>query len=964
MKKFLVLILSLSLIIVSLPIGVAAANSDVKVIIDGQQQDYEQPPVVKDGHTLVPLRGIFEALGATISWDGTEKKITAVRDNVTIILKLNSTEATVITDGVSTTITLEVPAQIINKKTMVPLRFISKALGESISWDSKTKSINIVRKYKKPQATTINKNTPTNQTAGDNTNTTDSAATTGNQNDTSNQTTATDVKVINEIGNSTPNLFAGGFMAKQGKWIYFNYINYDSKLYKIMEDGTGLTKLSDDDAYKINVIGDYVYYINYSDSKIYRIKLDGMDKTLLSSDQAESLQVVNDWIYYYDVNGSEKVIYRMKTDGSDKKLILKTDFELVNFSVTKDAIYYTNEATKDFHRTAIDGSSDVVLVKAHAYYLNVVGDWIYFVNVLDQKVYKIKTDGTELTKLNDNVVLGIHVIDDWMYYLDKDTLNLYRMKLDGTNKERILQDSINFYSIVGNQIYFYTGKRMFESGLSGKDRRPSTYIAADNVVNYNENEPLTVTQQEKGNAILNGNMIYYISSADHSKIYKMSPDGTEYQKLNDDSTALMTIDGDWIYYTSGLNIYKLSKDGKQKEQIKPDSGLSIMVTSLNVKDGWMYLGTGSISKKIYKMRTDGTGLSVLSLTTLLNKTDKNIELVKNYIYFINNEDEKIYKVDINGTGYSKVNDEKVRNFIINNGYIYFTDENNTLYKINMDGTNKIKVLDNVERFTIKDNTIYYAWGWINNDPDHEGIYKINTDGMNKKLIVKAQPMQFSVAGDWIYYFDMSGPETMETTYRIQIDGTNKQSLDYVEKKPIDPNLKEINVNNSDVTYPDYNPNIDDVSEVNATSNWIYFVTSDGSLYKVTPDGLTNFKISDDKASDIHVAGDWIFYINKSDNNSIYRMKTDGTERARISEQDVYTFTIDNEYVYYTKLFMGEFGFTIYQIKTNGKDQQLLSKNYVVGKLKIDSNWIYYTNPSDQLDYRVKTDGSVEEVVTN
>ncbi|MBU8908147.1 stalk domain-containing protein [Desertibacillus haloalkaliphilus] len=116
-----------------------AQAQGVSVIIDDVAQDYSQPPVIKDGSTLVPLRGIFETLGADVNWNQLEQKVTATQDQTTIELVIGSGTATINNQEHQ----LSVPGQIVNNSTMVPLRFVSEALGAEVSWDQSTKTVNI-----------------------------------------------------------------------------------------------------------------------------------------------------------------------------------------------------------------------------------------------------------------------------------------------------------------------------------------------------------------------------------------------------------------------------------------------------------------------------------------------------------------------------------------------------------------------------------------------------------------------------------------------------------------------------------------------------------------------------------------------------------------------------------------------------------------------------------------------------
>lgn len=122
----------------SLLLTLASPAAAVNVQLNGQPLAFDVPPVVDNGRTLVPVRAIFEALGARITWDPDSQTVSAVhpeRDKY-VILVLGSTTAWV--DGVE--ITLDVAPKSIDGRTMVPLRFISTAMGADVQWDAATET--------------------------------------------------------------------------------------------------------------------------------------------------------------------------------------------------------------------------------------------------------------------------------------------------------------------------------------------------------------------------------------------------------------------------------------------------------------------------------------------------------------------------------------------------------------------------------------------------------------------------------------------------------------------------------------------------------------------------------------------------------------------------------------------------------------------------------------------------------
>lgn len=112
-------------------------NNDITVIVNGIAVEFDQKPVIVDERTLVPLRTIFEALGATVDWNGETQTVTSTRANTTVSLTIGSD---IMTKN-DMTYTLDVPAQIINERTLVPVRAIAEAFGSVVDWNGETQTV-------------------------------------------------------------------------------------------------------------------------------------------------------------------------------------------------------------------------------------------------------------------------------------------------------------------------------------------------------------------------------------------------------------------------------------------------------------------------------------------------------------------------------------------------------------------------------------------------------------------------------------------------------------------------------------------------------------------------------------------------------------------------------------------------------------------------------------------------------
>lgn len=108
------------------------AATPISVKINTKELYFDQQPIMDNGRVLVPMRAIFEAMGAKIEWSDRTKTVKATNDSTVVLLTLNSKQAVI--NG--TKKNLDVPGKSVNGRTLVPLRFVSEALGASVEWKS------------------------------------------------------------------------------------------------------------------------------------------------------------------------------------------------------------------------------------------------------------------------------------------------------------------------------------------------------------------------------------------------------------------------------------------------------------------------------------------------------------------------------------------------------------------------------------------------------------------------------------------------------------------------------------------------------------------------------------------------------------------------------------------------------------------------------------------------------------
>lgn len=141
MKKFLLLFLMTFTIILMTPSFSFAQSSNITVKVDGEVINFDVNPFIENNKTYVPVRGIFEKLGAKVVWKNDSKEIITYKGRTVIILKLNNMW-TIINEKM---VEANATPKIVNAKAFVPLRFISENFGATVTWDQQTQTINIVQ---------------------------------------------------------------------------------------------------------------------------------------------------------------------------------------------------------------------------------------------------------------------------------------------------------------------------------------------------------------------------------------------------------------------------------------------------------------------------------------------------------------------------------------------------------------------------------------------------------------------------------------------------------------------------------------------------------------------------------------------------------------------------------------------------------------------------------------------------
>ena len=144
MKK---IIISLILSLTALLSVSAYAEDEITVTINGTPLVSDVAPQIVNDRTMLPMRAIFEALGANVTWMGEDKLIFATKGDSMIVLQIDNPKMSVqkIGNDENIGVNLDTPPYIKDDRTMVPVRAIAESLDAKVEWLGETKTVVITQ---------------------------------------------------------------------------------------------------------------------------------------------------------------------------------------------------------------------------------------------------------------------------------------------------------------------------------------------------------------------------------------------------------------------------------------------------------------------------------------------------------------------------------------------------------------------------------------------------------------------------------------------------------------------------------------------------------------------------------------------------------------------------------------------------------------------------------------------------
>lgn len=149
MKKFLAIVLTV-ITLLSVAVFPAMASENITVIVDGQALAFDVPPQLINNRTMVPMRAIFEKLGATVDWEDATQSVIATKGDARLVLNTvpQNQEVLTVSDTKNNVGPVSIPVDVlpvvVDGRTLVPVRVISETLGCNVSWNDMTNTVTIM----------------------------------------------------------------------------------------------------------------------------------------------------------------------------------------------------------------------------------------------------------------------------------------------------------------------------------------------------------------------------------------------------------------------------------------------------------------------------------------------------------------------------------------------------------------------------------------------------------------------------------------------------------------------------------------------------------------------------------------------------------------------------------------------------------------------------------------------------
>ena len=142
MKKLLSIIIILAIAISTMLLPVSANNDEISVYLDAAKIEFDVKPQIINGRTMVPIRAIFEKMGAVVEWNGNTNSVICTKDDTVVKMTVNSMDMYINNQLTK----MDISPVVIDGRTLAPARYVAEAFGADVQWSQKNNTVVICSK--------------------------------------------------------------------------------------------------------------------------------------------------------------------------------------------------------------------------------------------------------------------------------------------------------------------------------------------------------------------------------------------------------------------------------------------------------------------------------------------------------------------------------------------------------------------------------------------------------------------------------------------------------------------------------------------------------------------------------------------------------------------------------------------------------------------------------------------------
>lgn len=751
------------------------------------------------------------------------------------------------------------------------------------------------------------------------------------------------------LGNTSGNINNGARFVTLGENIYFTIApsdqgidNPETGFYKSNLEGLNIEKLFSKDLGALFISGNTIVTSTGYD---YEPSTGKLSRSVWAKEveHGSAFIVYGDLILYSNTSDQDR-LYSIQRDGSKPTKLTESSVSKVD--LMSGWIYYSTKNPVSLRRVKLDGKEDSLVSEDASSDFILLEDKIYYISLKDQKLKTMKLDGTVAKTKTEGKLKNLNKVNDRVYFVNLSDELVYSFVDDGNNITLFARSVSTSGSLLsgGNFVFFedaiYPNRinKIHVTGLQSNFIR-SSYglgnVLGNTTGNINNGSTMVeydgwIYSSEPASISTEYPFSGYSITNPYGGLWRMRPDTSEREQISDIDVGSIYTTGGIIYTQTGLTYNPSTKELKNAKWLRSVNPFTTGGSFTVYGDKVLYNNEGDL----YSSTIDGSEAKIILNNSAINKC----VVVGEWIYYVseNSGGDQLHRMSLTGTNNTVILSELGDDYLIEDSLLYYinTADGNKIYVKDLTTGIETK-LTSVSGMALNSSAtkLFYV-----NDTDYY-VYQVDKDGKNTKKISSTTTVNILVVGDYLYYKENY---TYTHTRRINLSTGVEENLTFeTQISPVSNPTQLLKGNGIG-------------SLVVEKDGWIYGSNTDG-LYRMKSDGLSRTKISDHRALYMVIVSDWIYFINPDHLNWIFRMKLDGSEYTLVLAQTVDRLIVKDEWIYFDY-------YGLYRIHTDGTGLTKLAKNisgwYQIG-FYIDSNKIIYTENTDDYNstiYRCDLDG--------